>query len=219
MELVEIELAKITYLTKLHRPEGALYQPEALEKLVRRYLFAKFPGIDDLTKNARLFGIGKFKNIQIGEFGIYNDGIIVASASNSKILDEFIDDLFSWARDEFGMVSTIDSIHEKTYESNLVVKASSDLTLIAALSTAASAAVNKAYGSDRYSSRANLEYSGLVFSVDETTFPGVKRPIKFIVDRRSSVAYDQNIFWSQAPLSTDDHLDVLRAFERIAAGR
>ena len=58
---------------------------------------------------------------------------------------------------------------------------------------AAVAAVNKAYGSDRYPD-AKLKRSGVVFSVDETTFPGVKKPIKFIVDRRSNVDHDQNFF-------------------------
>jgi hypothetical protein len=216
MELVEIELAKITYLTKLHRPAGALYQPEAMEKLVRRYLFAKHPSVDDLTKNARLFAIGKFKDIQISEFAIYPDGIIVSSASNSKILDEFIDDLFGWAREEFGLIPTLDSIHEKTYESNIVVKAASDITTVIAPSAAAIAAVNKVYGSDRYPA-AELAHSGFIFSVDETTFPGVKKPVKFIVDRRLRVPIEQNFFYSQAPLTTDDHLDVLRAFERLAS--
>jgi hypothetical protein len=42
-------------------------------------------------------------------------------------LDEFIDDLFGWALEEFGLIPTLDSVHEKTYESNIVVKADSDL--------------------------------------------------------------------------------------------
>lgn len=218
MELVDIELTKVTYLLKIHRPAGSLYQPEAMAKLVGRYQFAKYPTLDDLTKNARLFQIGKFKDVQINEFGIYPDGVIVQSACNSSILDEFIDDLFNWSREEFGIVPTLESIFEKTYESNVIVKADSDLSTVLAPMPAAVAALNKAYGSDRYPDT-KLEYSGFVFSVDETTFPGVKKPTKFIVDRRVNIAPEQNFFYSQAPLATDDHLDVLRAFERLAASR
>jgi hypothetical protein len=107
---------------------------------------------------------------------------------------------------------------EKTYESNLAVKSDHDLSKVLTPNSAAIAAVNKAYGSDRYPA-VELAYSGFVFSVDDTTFPGIKKPIKFIVDRRVGVPLDQNIFYSQAPLTTDDHLDVLRAFERIASSR
>jgi hypothetical protein len=218
MELVEIELAKVTYLTKLHRPAGSLYQPEAIAKLVQRYMFAKYPSIDDLTKNVRPFAIGKFKDIQINEFSIYNDGIIVSSASNSNILDEFIDDLFGWAREEFGLVPTLEAVHEKTYESSMIVKAESDISKVVAPSAAAIAAVNKAYGSDRYPA-VELAYSGFVFSVDGTTFPGVKKPNKLIVDKRLNMPVDQNLFYSQAPLPTDDHFDLLRTFERLASAR
>jgi hypothetical protein len=114
-------------------------------------------------------------------------------------LDEFIDDLFGWALEEFGLIPTLDSVHEKTYESNIVVKADSDLAMVAAPSAAAIAAVSEVYGSDRYPA-AELEHSGFVFSVDQTTFPGVKNPIKFIVDRRLNVPVEQNFFYSQAPL-------------------
>jgi hypothetical protein len=216
MELVTIELAKITYLTKLHTPGGSVYLPEAMEKLVRRYLFAKHPSIDDLTKTVRTFGIGKFKSTQINEFSIYNDGIIVSSDCNSSILDEFIDDLFNWVREEFGLLPTLEAVNEKTYESNIVVKADTDIIQVAAPSAAAAAAIKKAYSSNRYPD-ADLEYSGFVCTVNEATFPGVKKPTKFIVDRRLNMPIEQNFFYSQAPLSTDDHFELLRTFERLAA--
>lgn len=219
MELVGIENSKITYLIKLHRPAGMLYEPEALEQIVRRYKFMKFPSVEELGKGTtRILGMGKFKEIQISELGIYNDGIIVNSASSSNLLDEFIDDLFGWSREEFGLIPAIGSTDEKTYESNLAVKSDHDLSKVLTPNPAAVAAVNKAYGSDRYPA-VELAYSGFVFSVDDTTFPGIKKPIKFIVDRRVGVPVDQNIFYSQAPLATDDHLDVLRTFERVASSR
>jgi hypothetical protein len=195
-----------------------LYQPEALEKIVRRYLFAKFPTIEDLSKNERIFRIGKFKDIQISDFAIYGDGIIVTSASDSDLLDEFIDDLLGWSYEEFGMVPSVGSVPEKSYDSGLIVKSSVDLTKAIAPAAEALSAINKAYNSGRYVSSA-MAYTGFIASVDDTTFPGVKKPVKFILDRKVGLPTDQNIFYSQAPLRTKDHLDVLRTFERLASSR
>jgi hypothetical protein len=70
---------------------------------VQRYSFAKFPTLDDLQKVTYLFGVGKFRDVQISECGIYNDGIIVASRCNTQLLNEFLDDLFGWTAKELGL--------------------------------------------------------------------------------------------------------------------
>jgi hypothetical protein len=214
MELVSIENMKVTYLIQLHRPAGMLYQPEALAKIVQRYQFMKYPTIEDLSKNERLFRIGKFKDIQISDFAIYSDGVIVTSVSDSDLLD----DILGWSREEFGMVPAVGSVPEKSYDSGLVVKSNVDLTKAIAPAAEALAVINKAYNSGRYVS-SEMAYTGVIASVDDTTFPGAKKQVKFILDRKVGIPLDQNIFYSQAPLRTKDHLDVLRSFERLASSR
>jgi hypothetical protein len=55
MELVAIDLSRVIYLTQIVRPAGQLYIPDAAAKLVQRYSFAKFPSMDELTKDAFTF--------------------------------------------------------------------------------------------------------------------------------------------------------------------
>lgn len=218
MDLVAVENTRITYLLQVFRAAGISYQPELVQKLIQRYSFVKFPSLEELLKNERIFRVGKFRDIQITDFGIYSDGIIVASAADSNILDEFIDDLVNWARDELGVVYAAGTKQEKSYESFLVVKSSADLLNAFAPSKDALAAINRAFNTDRYVG-GPLDITGVIAGLDETSFEGTKKPLKFILDRRSGVAFGEGVFYSQAPLRTQDHLDVLRALERIALGR
>ena len=66
---------------QVHRPAGQLYLPDALAKLVERYSFVKAPGPEQALLFT--FTVGKFKNAQIAELSIYNDGFIVSSASDT----------------------------------------------------------------------------------------------------------------------------------------
>ena len=64
--------------------------------------------------------------------------------------------------------------------------------------------------------RAPLKLSGMIFDFDSKDFLGKRKPFRLIIDRRINVPFSENIFYSQAPFRTDDHLDVLTQFERAA---
>jgi hypothetical protein len=63
---------------------------------------------------------------------------------------------------------------------------------------------------------APLKLSGLVFDFDSKDFLGKRKPFRLIIDRRIGVASSENVFYSQAPFRTKDHLEVLTNFERAA---
>jgi hypothetical protein len=216
MELVFIESTKVTYLVQLHNPAGMIYQPEAAVKIAERYSFAKMPTVDDLFKNERVFRIGKFGDVQISEFAIYTDGVVVQSACDSAVIDAFIDDIFGWAREEFGLIPISISKPEKTYESSIIVR--SDIDIAEALRPKVNVfpILNRVYQTDKYTS-SQIYPTGIIGTIDEQEFEGRKKPIKFILDRRIGVDFDQMAFFSQAPLQTKDHFAVLREFERAAA--
>jgi len=99
MNLIGIESSRIIFLTQVHRPSGELYLPDAVAKIVKRYSFLKSPSPEQALPYT--FAVGKFQNSQIAEFSLYNDGLIVSSASDTDLLDAFLDDLLSWATKEF----------------------------------------------------------------------------------------------------------------------
>src|SRR5262249_12943851 len=126
MDLIGIENTRIILLMQVHRPSGQLYLPDAMAKLTGRYFFLKSPNPDQPLPYT--FAIGKFRDIQIAELSIYNDGLMVSSASDSDMLDAFLDDLLSWATKEFEPLPVPNSIPEKSYESAIIVKSRTDVS-------------------------------------------------------------------------------------------
>lgn len=217
MELVAIEETRVIHLVQVHRPAGQLYLPEAAAKVIGRYSFNKTPTLDDLTAARAYvgFGIGKFADSQIQELRVYGDGIIVEARSNSKILDAFVDDLFEWHHKELGLVPTITSKPERYYESTLVVKATKDLTTAMSLPPEIVSGLNQMMEKSQFTARPIVN-SGFILDCDSHADGSRRKQERFVLDRRQGVPFEENVFYSQAPLPTDDHLAFLRTIEGLA---
>ena len=217
MELVEIEASRIIFLTQVHRPAGQLYLPEAVAKLVARYSFAKFPSLDNILKTdeANVFSIGKFKDVQIYELKTYSDGVIVSAQCDSDVLDEFLSDFYNWTEKELGLVPKITAKPEKHYESQLIVKSEKDLAAAIAPRHDLAGEFNKVWKRGKYP---ECEYvlSGATIDCDVSKFKGRRKPSRYMLDRRIGVPFEENVFYSAAPLTTKDHLAFLGAIERFA---
>jgi hypothetical protein len=212
MELLGIETSRIIFLMQVHRPSGQLYLPDAVSKLVKRYSFVKSPGPEQALPLT--FSIGKFRETQISELSIYNDGFIVSSASDTGLLDAFLDDLLPWATKEFGLVPLETPKPEKFYESSIVVKAASDISSAIGPRNDISSAMASAMKSAQIT--VPIKLSGFILDFDAADFSGKRKPFRFIVDRRLGLPFSANTFYSQAPFKTKDHLKVLASLETPA---
>jgi hypothetical protein len=213
MNLLAIESSRIIFLMQTLRQLGQIYIPDAIARVKERYSFVKAPNPDQTTLPLS-FSIGKFRNAQIAEFAIYNDGFIVSSASDTDLLDAFIEDLLKWAAKELDIKPLTGTTPEKFYESSIIVKADADLTSSATIGTDISRVVAPAMKAAKIS--APLKLSGVVFDFDTKDFLGKRKPFRLTVDRRIGIAFSENIFYSQAPFRTKDHLEILALFERNA---
>jgi hypothetical protein len=83
MKLLGIDSSRIIYLMQTLRPLGQVYIPDAIAKVKERYSFVKSPNPEQVLPLS--FAIGKFREAQIVEFSIYNDGLIVSSASDTDL--------------------------------------------------------------------------------------------------------------------------------------
>jgi hypothetical protein len=211
MELVALETSRIIYLTQVVRPEGQVYLPDAAAKLVERYSFVRHPSIEQIVAPQVTFAIGKFKDVQIDELQIYPDGIIVAARCNTAVLDEFVGDLFAWAKDTFGLIIPSTTKSEKFFESIVVVKSTKDL----ALSISPRNDVAQLFNDLFADKAASFRISGFTLDCDPAQFLGRRKPLRFTLERRAAIPFADNVFFSHAPLRTDDHLRLLNEIERI----
>jgi hypothetical protein len=213
MELVAIEGAKVIRLTQVYRPSGQSYLPEAAAKLIERYSFAKYPKLaEDLIKDAVVFGMGKFRDIGINELSLYPDGMIVNSRCNSSILIEFTNDLLAWSSEELGVVELDITPKKIFFENSIVVRAKWDLLKVLTPLQVTAAALRKRLEPLDYEGIS--EPFGIVLESDPMKVPRY-RPSRFTLERRIGIPFEDNIFFSAAPLPTDDHLDLLDELESL----
>ena len=210
MELVGIEFSQLTWLARLQRPSGPPYIPDVIEALQRRYSFARVPSPADavLAKEIILEG-GKYRDHAIGKVGIYSDGVVISTTINSKILDDFWNDALEFVKSDFGVVEDVKP--QVQYDSHVVVRGNFDPQEW--LSPAA-LAIRKELGElvSQYGTRASFDASGFTLQASSAVVKGISVS-GFAIERRVGEPIEKKLFYSTAPLRTDDHLALLARLE------
>jgi hypothetical protein len=213
MDLLQIETSKITLLTIVQRPGGQLFLPRAAVELVKRYQFQKFP-TDLLAEPPLTFEHGLFRDSAIDEFQIYNDGIIVTSASPADLLDDFLTDLFTWAEAQLGLKEVPALRVGKVYESAVVVAMNIDDDKLLPWAAPAMKLLREKW------EQGGRPAGPITFQAARLTTDPVNRnitPVAFRLERRANIPFEKGIYFSTAPLSTADHLEVLAQIEKTLA--
>jgi hypothetical protein len=196
-------------------PAGSVYLPHLARVMQDRYRFIQVPTKleeYDSTKGIKFFH-GVFEGAVIESAEIYNDGVAVVTRANTRDADEFIDDLFDLALREFSyhivkipnLVRNYNSELEVIFEKNLDEAFSKFRSVIDN--------INRVVAS--YSVGVPpFQPTGLLIHCDLTQSHFLK-PLRFGVERRIGYPFDSNLYYSTAPLPTDDHLASLEELERL----
>jgi hypothetical protein len=211
MKLHAIEASRLVYLVHVTRPAGQVFLPKAAQALIARYNFQVFPTAEQLTGDVFTFKMGEFEGCAIDEFSIHTDGMIVASKSNTTLLDGFVGSLFEWAAEGLGLERTEVPPHERHYESYLIVSMDIEEFLPKAFSASALLLQKKqeGYGLKPF----KFDFGGLSLAVDATLYTG-RKPVAFTLARRVNAPFSEKFFYSSAPLKTDDHVALLEKLEK-----
>ena len=212
MELVGIELAKIVSLFLVSRANGQPPLGKIGVALQQRYQFGIFPKtIEEITADRIAFGQGSFGDTRIDLLEIFPDGIVITARSPTEALEKFMEDLVSWADEDFGLKRTETQNINLAYESHLLIKSDKPLLQAALAFGAVQSLVKKLLFA---STKIDVEFEpfGISFAPDPTKIAGM-RPSRFGVERKIGPAYESNLYFSVAPLKTGDHLKVLDLLE------
>lgn len=212
MELIGYEVCRIVYLTNVARPAGGVYLPELAGRVIQQYSFLKFPNADDLQKETQTFAIGKFRDVQINELSIYGDGIIVSARADTSLMEAFISELFTIAG-EFGLAQLDILEPEMHFESSVIVQSSKDLSSILSPKNDAASLVQSSL---KRATGAAYHPFAIHFDADLQEPKTRRRSVRFNLERRIGLPFSKNIYYSQAPMRSADHLSLLSKLEQIA---
>ena len=216
MELIGYDTSSLTALFLASRaPGGQVPLARAMSDLIKRYGFAGFPtNVQQLEAAKVEFRQGAFGDVGIESFSIYGDGVVVTSKSSTDVLDGFLNDVTEWMGSALGLKRIETHLVNTAYESGLVVRSEAPLLKVlealAPIQDLLAKSLKSAMGLDT-----EIEPFGIAFSADYSLIPGMK-PAPFRLERRAGLGFDTNLYVSQAPLRTADHIKLLQRLEKLA---
>jgi hypothetical protein len=204
------------YMSDLN-PKGISFYPMIVTFLVEAYKFVKFP---DPKKIPIPAPAGEGYRFEHGQFttkdgrtiavsvNLYSDGIWGDTSSSTDDSEDFLSDLLTRYTEIFQSPDYNEVIKKKAYVSQIFVSTARSLLAInpklqdiAALLTTEVA-----------QPRAIFEFGGVSFWPDQVN---TMNPFAFTFERPIGVPFSENRYYSQAPLPTDKHLELLNMLEDI----
>jgi hypothetical protein len=213
VQLIGYELSRIVYLTNVGRLAGGVFLPEVAHQVIQRYSFAKAPTLDELQKDGQTFAFGKYQEVQLNEFKIFTDGVIVAGVCSTDILDAFLSDLFSWLKSAYGVEEIRLQEPEKHFESALLVRAEKDLIPIISPPKRATDLIRRTISQVTDS---DFQPTTTYLEADPKNLKTRRRPNRFTLERKIGLPFATNAFYSQSPLKSGDHFSLLEGLEGLA---
>jgi len=211
VRLQSVQLARTTWLMEVAEtnPHGRNIFVDFIPALVNEYQFKTSPQEGGDFKEGMKFTLGTFTKskgdiIQVG-LTIWSDGVAADTYSSTDDSEEFLQDIARLLA-ELGYRYEPTMVRRKVFISQIFVQCTKRLkTLNPQLEAFAKKISSSAFDIP-------FEAAAIEFWPDQTrTF----KPANFSFQKRTGDAADEDRYWSQAPLSTSKHLELLQELEAI----
>src|ERR1700733_30314 len=124
MQLSAVLLARILGFVELAslNPEGHVFFPSVVPKIVERFNFQKYPTkLEEFDESKGVeFLAGHWNGINVPKMVIYFNGFLVDTQSSTDDSERVLLESLSWANDEFGLSFAPNMIYRKRHLSNLI---------------------------------------------------------------------------------------------------
>lgn len=197
---------------------GGFSTQELFKKLHERYSFAKSPKhpLDLNEKGTLAFQLGTFVNSAKTPlnvtFTIYNNGFSAETSSSTKDATEFLNDLAAWMAKEFGFVVPPKENVNRAYFSQINVHLDAALSAVnsklPSITKLLDVNVKTLDGNPRV-----FDTGALIFWTQDVGQP--LAPSAFRLERKWGAPFSSNHYFSQAPLETQQHLDLVGELEKL----
>jgi hypothetical protein len=217
MKLSAVTLARVLAFVETFdlNPQGTVFFPDLVAKLVEKCRFQKYPQtIQDFDEQKGVeFLAGVWDRVNVEKLTIYNNGILLDTRVSTAISEGILAEALHWAK-QFGLTYRPDMIKRWGYVSQLTFY--SDVPL---LGPGPEAAITKLTSrvSEKVAQRvpdANLNYKPIRLDLDfdrsQIQFPLAP----FTIQRRTIAPFSENKYFSEAPLRSEDHIALLEEFEK-----
>jgi len=205
------------------RPTGSYgYLPKTAGLLRDKFQFQGVPTDEellklDLAKGPLVFRHGSFeiagRTVVIDPLQIYPVGVLAGSNTSTDDTEAFLKYLIEWASKTLQI--EYQTLQEPGYNSQLEIQLSKSLSeYVPQMNTVCETASQ--FVPKFFKNRPVYEVAGITLSFDKlkvTPAPGNVR-----IERRENAPYEDNLYFTEGPFKTSDHLRLLETLENTLAG-
>jgi len=214
MKTASIKLARAVVLFDVDElvPYGHLSPSVFLQKIAERFAFQKMPSLkgEQPQDSGISFSTGVWNETPVDKLTIFKDGILMDTRVSTARSLEVIREALEWAHSEMSIVIGDDIFTQIRYLSTLTFISDAPMLTFSKpllnVNKTLSKMLHEHLGVEREVRGVRMD-----FSFDREAF---KDPIApFTVQQLEGHSFDSNRYFSQAPLSTEAHLELLNQFE------
>jgi hypothetical protein len=194
-------------------PRGRIFYPELVSDIVQRYKFQVFPqSLEQFDEQKGVeFRAGRLGKIVIETLKIFNMLLVVETRSSTEDSKRIIQDMLEWGKEKFALTYEPEMVKRWAYVSNVTFY--SDVPLISGGSDPISKLANKVSNAVSETWQEAVDYEPMFLAIGHDPLVRRNGIAAFTIQRRADCNFSENKYFSEAPLSTDMHLDVLQQFE------
>jgi hypothetical protein len=211
MELISIALARVVAFLEIRTvdPSGKKSTPELVQDIAKRYSFSRAPqniAEMDFEKGLEL-AVGKLGNINIDRLVLLSNGVMIDTRSSTDDSERVLANLLEWSKEALG--ARVEP-SRKNFVSQIVFRSELQLSLLNPALLPLSERLS-AFVSSELKQPINYEPTAILIGTD-TSLTKLS-PVQFSIERRAERPFFENTYFSNAPLRTSEHLEVVEHFE------
>jgi hypothetical protein len=220
MKIISVDTARTTWLFPLTElnPMGRSFT-HVFQGIAERYSFRKFPkySLDfDKEEKGLIFNEGDFTTGKgdkiLVKLSIFTDGIVSDCWSSTRDSEDFLKDVMSWIKSEYGIALPPDRIPKLLYLSELTITSDKNLVMTNPKLEALADRISSKLAA---SGRMNAGYTFGGYSMWAKNWDQTGAPVAYKVERKANTPLADNRYYAGAPLATHDHIELLEEYEKI----
>jgi hypothetical protein len=215
MQLKAVLTARLLGFVELAtlNPEGKIFFPNLISGIVERFRFQKFPTAPEHFDEAKgiEFHDGQWDGVNVPKLVIYNNGFLVDTQSSTTDSEYILMASLEWAKKEFGIAFAPEMIYRRRFLSDLVI--STDAPILEASKPVQNLRNNLAEAMGQVLDE-KIRYGVIRIDVDFERFQRQAPIAPLTIQRRNDYAFSDNAYFSEAPLPTEYHFELLEQYEK-----
>jgi hypothetical protein len=186
---------------------------ELIQRTAERYAFEKFPKSfeeSDLKDKGIEFFEGNSEFGPIQKFGIFNTGLVLDTRLDTGISQHILSDITMWGEKDLG-INNVPQSMQFAYVSDVTFYSEVPLLrthpAVSALADKVSELISQIWGEPIF-------YSPVAMAIGHDPLTRKNQIAQFRIERRSEAKFSENKYFSEAPLPTVIHWQLLEEYEK-----